>query len=441
MTGARSMVSAGFLPGGADWIDALIQAQPAKHSLSQAFYTHPAVFERDRERVFRNHWIMAGHVSQIPKAGDYLVFELAGESIILIRDGHGAVHAHYNVCRHRGSRVLLQPAGNARAITCRYHGWTYAPDGTLQVAPRMPDDFSTRGHGLQPCALRIVEGLLFVSLSEVPAPGLDAVVAGLGPYLRLHGIGEARVAHRETYSIQANWKLTVENYLECYHCKPAHPQYCGVEIKADKIGDGSPAALARYEARLGPWLARATELGAILPEFGMDLPRDERLPRAQFGAAYRAPLRESHLSATEDGQPVAPLMGGFRDFDGGETALGLGPFTYMLAYNDYATFFQFVPREAERSDIVVTWLVHGSAREGIDYDGNRLTWLWKVTTEQDKSIIESNAAGIRSSRYEPGPSSLLESDLDGFREWYLGVIGPAGRQQRLSGRGGRYFGN
>jgi Rieske 2Fe-2S family protein len=134
-------------------------------------------------------------------------------------------------------------------------------------------------------------------------------------------------------------------------------------------------------------------------------------------------------------------MGAFRDYDGGETALGLGPFTYMLAYNDYATFFQFVPRAGEESDIIVTWLVDGAAREGADYDRARLTWLWTVTTEQDKTIIEANAAGIRSSRYEPGPSSLLEEDLDGFRAWYLAVIGPGDVVRTRSRRGGgRYFG-
>jgi phenylpropionate dioxygenase-like ring-hydroxylating dioxygenase large terminal subunit len=427
--------------GGEAWIDALVEAQRPGSSLDQAFYTHPAVFERDRERVFGNHWIMAGHASQIPKPGDFFLFELAGESIILIRDVKGAIHAHYNVCRHRGSRVLLQPEGNARALTCRYHGWTYAPDGSLQAAPRMPDGFDPGCHGLKPCALRSIEGLLFVSLAEEPAPSLDEVAAGLEPYLRLQGIGRAHVAHRATYPVDANWKLAVENYLECYHCKPAHPQYCAVEIKADKIGDGSPAALARYEARYAPWLARATALGAMPAEYTVELPLDGRLRRAQFGAAYRAPLRESHLSATQDGRPAAPLMGEYKDYDGGETALGLGPFTYMLAYNDYATFFQFVPRAAERSDIVVTWLVDDAAREGVDYDRARLTWLWDVTTAQDKSIIEANAAGIRSSRYEPGPSSLLEYDLDGFREWYLGVIGRDGRIARLERRGGgRYFG-
>ena len=424
-----------------DWIEALIEAQRPGFSLDQAFYTHPEIFARDRERILRNHWIMAGHVSQLPEPGDYRLFDLAGESIILIRDAGGIVRAHYNVCRHRGSQVLLRPQGNARTLTCRYHGWTYTADGCLLAAPRMADEFRPARYGLKPCALRIVEGLVFVSLAEPPGPAIDTVEQGLQPYLRLHGIGEARVAHREVWPLHANWKLTVENYLECYHCKPAHPEYCGVEIKADKIGDGSPAAVARYEARHRDWLARASALGATLPEFGTELPLDARLPAAQFGAAYRAPMRESYLSATEDGRAAAPLMGGFRDYDGGETALGLGPFTYMLAYNDYATFFQFVPRDVEQSDIVITWLVKGTAREGIDFERDRVTWLWKVTTEQDKSIIEANAAGIRSSRYEPGPSSLLEYDLDGFREWYLGVLGTPERLARLNRRGGgRYFG-
>src|SRR5262245_34354389 len=215
---------------------------------------------------------MAGHASQIPKPGDFFLLELAGESIILIRDAKGAIHAHYNVCRHRGSHVLLQPEGNARALTCRYHGWTYAPDGSLQAAPRMPESFDTECHGLKPCALRSIEGLLFISLAERPAPSLDEVAAGLEPYLRLKGTARAQVAHRATYAVEANWKLAVENYLECYHCKPAHPQYCSVEIKADSIGDGSPAALARYEVRHAPWLARATALGAMPAEYSVELP-------------------------------------------------------------------------------------------------------------------------------------------------------------------------
>ena len=112
----------------------------------------------------------------------------------------------------------------------------------------------------------------------------------------------------------------------------------------------------------------------------------------------------------------------------------------MLAYNDHAVFFAFVPREARRTDIVCTWLVHGEASEGTDYDRARLTWLWTRTTEQDKAIIEANAAGIASPSYTPGPASVLEADVAAFREWYLSSIAPDSRRSRLSeGGGGRYF--
>ncbi len=421
-------------------LDKLIESQRPGHSLDRTLYVDAAVFERDRERVFRNHWVLAAHVSQFGKPGDFRLFDIAGESIILVRDREGAIRAHYNVCRHRGSRVLLEACGHAPALTCRYHGWTYAIDGSLRAATHMPEDFDRSQFGLKPCHVRILEGLVFVSLAEGSAPDFDSIAGRLSPYLTLHGLAKARVAVQRTFPVHANWKLVVENYLECYHCKPAHREYCAVEIKADSIGDGSPEARKRYEAREREWLSEARRLETLLAEVGTKLPLDERLPTTPIAAAYRAPLRASFVTATEDGRPAAPLMGGFREYDGGETALAADPFTYMLAYNDYAAFFAFVPRDADHSDIVSTWLVHGDAREGTDYELARLTWLWTVTTEQDKAIIEANAAGIRSPSYQPGPVSTLEADVAAFREWYLSSIGPASRQTRLKDvRGGRYF--
>jgi Rieske 2Fe-2S family protein len=423
-----------------DWIDALIEAQQPGFSLDRAFYEDAAIFERDRQRVLRNHWILAAHVSQLPRAGDYRLFDIAGESVILVRARDGTVHGHHNVCRHRGSRVLLNPCGNAPALTCRYHGWTYAHDGTLAGAMHMPPGFDRSKYALKPCHVRLLEGLIFVCLADAAAPGFDDVAGKLEPYLELHGISAARVARQQVFPVDANWKLSLENYLECYHCKVAHKEYCRVEIKADSIGDTSPAALARYTARYDDWRERAGRLGSLRPDVGTPLPFDERFARTQIGVAYRAPLRESHLSGTEDGRPAAPLMGLFSDYDGGETALAAGAFTYMLAYNDYAVFFAFVPRDALHSDIVCSWLVRGDAKEGRDYDPGRLTWLWTVTTAQDKAIIEANAAGIHSASYEPGPASLLEQDVRGFREWYLASIGPPARAIRPAElRGGRYF--
>ncbi len=421
-------------------LERLLNSQRPGYSLDRAFYSDTTIFELDRDRVFRNHWILAGHESQFEKAGDYRLLDVAGESIVLVRDRDGAIRAHYNVCRHRGSRVVLEPCGNASALTCRYHGWTYALDGSLRAATHMPEDFDRSRFGLRACHVGILDGLVFISLAEEAAPEFDAMAGSLRPYLVLHGLATARVAVQRVFPVRANWKLVVENYLECYHCKPAHREYCMVEIKADSIGDRSPAARERYEAREREWRAEAGRLDALLPEVGTNLPLDDRLAKTAIVAAYRAPLRASHVTATQDGRPAAPLMGRFRGYDGGETALAADPFTYMLAYNDHAVFFTFVPREADRSDIVCTWFVHGKAREGRDYELDRLTWLWTVTTEQDKAIIEANAAGISSPSYQPGPASLLEADLAGFREWYMSSIGPAGRPSRLKEvPGGRYF--
>ncbi len=421
-------------------IDDLIGVQRPGFALDRAFYVDAAIFERDRSCVFPNHWVLAAHSSQLEKPGDYRLFDIAGENIILVRNRDGDIQAHYNVCRHRGSRVLLQPGGQVSAMTCPYHGWTYALDGSLRAAKHMPENFDRSRFGLRPCRVSVIEGLIFICLGGESAPGLGAVVDGLAPFLTLHGIAGARVADQRTFPVRANWKLAVENYLECYHCKPAHREYCTVEIKADKIGDGSPAALERYQAREHEWRAQAGRLGTLPAEFGTSLPLDDRLSRTPIAAAYRAPLRTTHVSATEDGRPAAPLMGRFPEYDGGETALAADPFTYMLAYNDYAVFFAFVPRDACHTDIVCTWLVHGAAKPGADYDPARLTWLWAVTTEQDKAIIEANAAGIDSPSFEPGPASVLEADVAAFREWYLSSIGPESRLSRLPEvPGGRYF--
>lgn len=423
-------------PGGA-WIDELARVQKPGWSLDAPFYTDPEVFARERERVFARQWIMAGHVAQIPGAGDYFLFDIAGDNLILIRANDQSIHALYNVCRHRGSRVLLEQSGNAKTLTCLYHGWSYAQDGSLRAAPRMPDGFDPNCFGLRRCHVKILEGLIFICLAEDNPPGFTRIGEGLAPFLQLHGTANTQVAKRQIFPVAANWKLVVENYLECYHCKPSHPEYCQVEIKAEKIGDGSPASLATYEKRMREWQPGAEARGTWLPEFNSNIAHPGE---TFFGAAYRAPLRDSHLSGSQNGQPVAPLLEGFGSHDGGETALGAGPCTYMLAYQDYLAFFQFVPLDSRRSEMIVTWLVAAGASPGQDYDPERVTWLWRVTSEQDKAIIEHNAEGIASPSYTPGPPSLLEGDVEAFRAWYLASISPGAPPESIeSAEPGRYF--
>ena len=216
----------------------VIAAQRPGRALSREFYCDAELFEQEVERLLLRHWHCAGHESQLREPGDYFTMAFCGESLILVRDEDEKIRALRNVCRHRGSRVCTEPAGHARggAFVCPYHAWTYGLDGRLRGARHMPEDFDRTAYGLKPAHAQVIEGLIFVSFAEKP-PGLEHVEAALGASARAYGWGQARVAHRETYPVEANWKLAVENYMECYHCGPAHREYSKFHLYA------RPAAL------------------------------------------------------------------------------------------------------------------------------------------------------------------------------------------------------
>jgi Rieske 2Fe-2S family protein len=391
-----------------DRIDNLIAAQPAGRSLAQAFYTDPEIFQRDLDLMLMRHWLCVGHVSGVPNPGDFFLFEIAAESAIVVRGDDGQLRALVNVCRHRGSRVCRERAGNTNFFVCPYHAWTYNIDGSLRAARHMPELFDRSAHGLHQLKLRVIEGLIFVTFAETPLAltRVEQVLqSGYGPY----GWANAKVAHRQTYPIAANWKLAVENYVECYHCSPAHPEYARLHANRqprDKI----------VELNL-KMVERAAALGLSICD------RDHWALAAEAGeeAAYcvRYAMLRGAVTGSADGKGVAPLMGAFKDYDGGSTFIHVGPASYFLAYPDHGLIYRFVPKAVQQSEMEVIWLVRSDARENIDYDRDRLTWLWKVTSEADKRIIEDNQRGVNSRYYAPGPFAIMETSTHRFVEWYL----------------------
>ena len=416
---------------GEDGLDALILAQRPGHTLDRIFYTDPAVFERDKRRLIARQWLFVDHESRIPAPGDYCLFEIAGESVILVRDRDGRIHALNNVCRHRGSRVCLDERGNTSKFICPYHAWNYALDGRLQVARRMPAGFERDANGLVNFPVRVLEGLIFVRLDQDEGADFEPIAEHMGKFFRLHGLSEARIGERRSYRVRGNWKLAVENYLECYHCLPAHPEYCRVEAKPARSSDGSPEGVRAFNEYYERWLKENSAREAVNASFTFTLPCDASLHRTQFHGGYRAPLKEGFDTASEDGRAVAPLMGEFTQYDGGETAVGIGAFCFMLASNDHAVLFRFTPIATLETEMVITWLVAGNAEAGRDFDLERLTWLWHRTTLQDKKLIENNQAGVESDWYRPGAYSELEADALHFSRWYLAMIGPPGALRML----------
>jgi Rieske 2Fe-2S family protein len=275
----------------------------------------------------------------------------------------------------------------------------------------MGESFDKSGIALKKIHCEVLDGMIFVNFADDAAP-FNLIRDGLGDCLRPYRLENAKVAHRASYPIASNWKLAVENYCECYHCAPAHPEYskghslAQPQARHSELGE---AVMARA-AVCGLSDRTVNQMYHLAPAFGADFAYD------------RYPLIREHITGSEDGSPVAPLMGDIRDYDGGATDLQVGPVTYALMYCDHVVIYRFTPLTIDTADCDITWLVNGDAVEGKDYDKDKLTWLWDVTTHADKAIIERNQQGVNSRFYQPGPFSTMEDYTWSFLSWYLAAI-------------------
>jgi Rieske 2Fe-2S family protein len=387
----------------------LIDRQRPGWSLEQPFYVSPEIYELERRGWLAAQWYVLGHVSEVREPSSFIVRELLGESLLLVRDTAGVLRGFYNVCRHRGSRICAQD-GRAGALVCPYHGWSYRLDGSFRSAAAMPEEIDLTQLGLHPVPVREIGGIILGSLSADPA-ALDEVQQTFEPGLTYLGIPNARIAARRSYPTDANWKLAMENFVECYHCFPCHPEYCSVMGHVDLYARDLPGPAAAWTERETRWFQEEADRDSPIPEQGF------LLTRRKFSQG-RGPIGAGRKTQSKDGQPVAPFLGKQRRFDGGASGFGINPFVFLQAMNDHAVLFQFLPRGVERTDVLISWLVDGTASEA-DVDVPRMVWMWDVTTMQDKAIIERNAAGVRSRAYTPGPYSKLESGTAGYIKGYL----------------------
>ena len=386
----------------------LIASQKPGWALDQRFYTDPEIYQLELDRIVTRNWILAGHASQIPDAGDYLVFSLANESAIIVRAKDGRVRAFANVCRHRGSLVCLENRGNKRKFECPYHGWTYDLDGKLIGARSMREDFNKEAYGLHPVSLSLLSGLIFVCFCDDP-PSLEGAQRDLAEPMAMFDFENLKVAASKTYPIAANWKLAIENYQECYHCATAHPEYAKLHTlmldpqKRDRIQEPMRQRMA------------ACGLKDIEHDF-----IDTYAKSGEQGYGYsRTALFEGYKTGSRDGEPVAPLLGELKDYDGGASDFTLGPFTFFLAYSDHVVGYVFSPVDHKNCQCKIHWFVRKDAVEGKDYDRDELMWLWDVTTHADEKIIVNNWQGVNSRYYRPGPFSGMERMERRYIEWLL----------------------
>ena len=393
------------------------QLQKPGYAIDPYFYRSHLVHERELEHLVFKSWLYALHISEIPHPGDYQLLDIGEDSIIVARTQDGAIKALHNICRHRGARVCEASTGNRKTFVCPYHGWVYGLDGGLKAAREthiMPDlDKATLG--LKP--IRCVEfmGLVFINC-DPNAGDLLAALDNIRQPLGAYDLATAKVAARRTYRMNANWKLAIENYLECYHCATSHRAYArghtlkDLEEKSQPVVD---AMLAQSEAITGIE-GMSTHYTRIYND------------AESFGACVhtmRYGLYEGFDTGSADGQPLAPLMGNIKAYDGGVGDYQMGPCSFMLNYPDHCVLYRFLPRSLTETDVELVWFVRGDAIEGTDYDVDKLTWLWHHTTLEDEYIIMRNNLGVNSRFFEPGPyHSEFEATLQQFIDWYLATL-------------------
>jgi Rieske 2Fe-2S family protein len=352
------------------------------HALDARWYHAPEVFAQERERIFARDWICVGRSEQLARPGDFLLAEIAGESIIVVRGADDDVRAFYNVCRHRGTRLCTQASGRfAGAIQCPYHAWTYALDGTLVAAREMAGvpEFARANHPLLQAQAAHFEGFVFVSLAPRPEPFAQAFAPLIGRFARWH-LGELRTARTIAYELACNWKLVFQNYSECYHCPLLHPQL-------DKL---SPSDSGRNDLCEGPFLGGYSEL------------RDPGASLTTTGTTERAPLGD--VNGADLGRVYYYTI---------------FPSLLLSLHRDYVMAHYVQPVAPDRTNVTCVWLFDPAAVAGPAFDPSDAVGFWDLTNRQDWAINELTQRGTGSRAYVPGPYAGAEGLLAAFDRHYL----------------------
>jgi glycine betaine catabolism A len=355
------------------------------HTLDACWYVDAQVFAVEQERIFSREWICVGRLESLEHPGDYFLADVAGESLIVTRDTAKGLHAFYNVCRHRGTRMCEAARGHFNgAIQCPYHAWTYALDGALKVARNMQDvpGFETSDFRLAEAAVATWEGFVFVNLQRLPPP-FERAFAPLYGRFAAWSLESLRTAYTLEYELACNWKLVFMNYSECYHCPLVHPQL-------DKL---SPSDSGRNDLTEGPFLGGYSEL------------------RAHGGS----------LSTT--GTRRRPPLGTVNEADQDRAYYyTIFPSMMLSLHADYAMVHYATPASEHRTRVSCAFLFDPATMSREDFDPSDAVDFWDTTNRQDWHVNELTHAGLRSRAYASGPYAHAEGLLAAFDRYYCSIM-------------------
>lgn len=347
-------------------------------------YTDPDFHRREIERVFSRSWVCLGREDALPKPGDYRAIDFCGTKLILVRGQDGTLRALNNVCRHRGT-VLLKGAGNVSGILCPFHAWGYALDGSLRGAPSMEktEGFDKRDYRLLAFELALWQGFVFVRL-EPGGPGLEASIGELDGMVRPYGFATMRTAGTRRFSVDCNWKLFVEVFMEDYHLKAVHKSSI-----AGTYTQHPPEVADRVNGEFATiWDAHDGTSALLTSERHLALPPIEGLAASQSGTRYAL----------------------------------VYPSFVMACTVDCMWYFEVYPDGPSRTDVTMGMCFPETSVARPDFAEKFAAYAerWKIAMDEDIVVLEAQQAGMETGRYLPGRLSHLEPCVGKLASWLVG---------------------
>jgi Rieske 2Fe-2S family protein len=359
-----------------------LRLEPA---LPSGHYTDPAILERELERIFYRSWLYAGRAESLPEPGDYRTLPVGRESVLVVRGRDTRLRAFYNVCRHRGSRLCAAEQGRlASTIQCSYHAWTYGLDGRLVGAPNLKDQdgFRKEEFGLAPVALETWRGFVFINLEGERAGPFASFLGGMPERTARYPLEDLRVHTTTAHEVEANWKILVENYHECYHCPGVHPELC--------------------------------DLVPLYRSGTVDAPDDGE------PAAFRKGAFTFTLDGTSRRPPFATLSEREKRLYNGEA---LFPNAWINLLPDFVQVRSLWPIGPSRTRITGEWLFEPATMARPDFDPSDAVSFTTLIAEQDWKVCAALQQGVGSRSFSRGIYTPQETPLLEFDRWVLERLG------------------
>ncbi|MEV5517689.1 aromatic ring-hydroxylating dioxygenase subunit alpha [Streptomyces flaveolus] len=363
-------------------------------TLPGRYYTDPEIFRQEQQHVLEAMWFCAVRSADLDRPGAFRTVQVGRENVIVTRNRKGALRAFLNICRHRGARICLEESGEVRrSLQCPYHAWTYDLDGRLIAAPNLTSmpDVDRTAYGLVEVALREWLGYAWVCLGDEP-PSFEETVRGaaverLGDPAAIdhYGTEDLALGRRITYDVKANWKLLVENFMECYHCATIHP-----------------------------------ELTEVLPEFAEGY-------AAQYYVGHGAEFGADVQGFTVDGsEGFGRLPDVAEDQDRRYYAITVKPTVFVNLVPDHVILHRMVPLAEDRTVVECDWL-YAPEVVASGADLSKSVELFHRVNAQDFEACERTQPAMSSRAYRAGGVLVpTEHHIGIFHEWLLQRLGGDG---------------